>query len=104
MAHLTKQYDTNGFDTGLYILDNSDDESVTPLTIINLDVRIGRGGHTVYVGQYEWDEESYLENGSIDGVYHDLGSLDCRNPYQDDMAAERLLGYLLGRDDVEHIY
>lgn len=103
MARLLPQYDVNGFDTGLFILDNTDDETVFPTYFENLDVRIRRGGIDIVVAQYQgWDNESYLENGAIDAERVELGELECRNPYQDDIAAERLLGWLMGNKQVEY--
>lgn len=91
---LVPQYDSNGFDSGLFML--SDPDNFTYYT--NLALRM-KGTNRLLVGQYpEWDNESYDEDGCIDSEFVDLGELNCDNPYQDEIAASCLYGYLQAHD------
>lgn len=96
-ATIKPQYDTNGYDCGLWIVFDTSLGYETPV-YENVDLRIGVAANnrgTLYVGQFvDWDNESYDEQGNIDAKYKKLGELQCPNPFEDDDAASILLGWL----------
>ena len=76
------QYDNDGWDTGLWLVFATDtirEEHVATPLYENVELRIN--GEQLQVRQLDWDGESYDEYGCPVGEYTDLGTLECRNPY-----------------------
>lgn len=90
MITVRPQYDSNGFDTGLWVVEDPDEF----LYYANLSLRM-EGMNRLVVGQFQdWDNESYDDEGCIDSECTELGELTCDNPYQDELAAACLYGWL----------
>lgn len=90
MITVRPQYDSNGFDSGLWVVEDPDEF----LYYTNLSLLM-RGCNTLIVGQFpDWDNESYDNDGCIDAEFVDLGELTCGNPYENELAAACLYGYL----------
>lgn len=90
MIIVRPQYDSNGFDSGLWVVEDPDEF----LYYTNLSLLM-RGCNTLIVGQFpNWDNESYDNDGCIDSEFVDLGELTCGNPYENELAAACLYGYL----------
>lgn len=90
MIAVVPQYDANGLDSGLFMLSDPDN----PNYYTNLSLRM-KGCNTLIVGQFpDRDNESYDDEGCIDSEFVELGELYCDNPYEDEIAASCLYGYL----------
>lgn len=95
-ATIVPQYDANGFDTGLWILYSPDRMTI----YANLSLRMKGHGKLVVAQFSDWDNESYDDDGCIDSEAVKLGELDCENPYEDELAASCLYGWLQASDAV----
>ena len=88
-TYIVPQYDSNGLDSGLWIMYHNDE----PL-YENLSLFIDRGSK-ISAGQFpDWDNETYTEDGCIDAEHVKLCEFVGPNPYQDDDAAEYLRMHL----------
>lgn len=90
-AHVVPRYDANGLDSGLWVLYVGD---FTVYDNLTLYIR----GNKLVVGQYDWDDETYDDDGCIVGEHTKLGELVCLNPYEDDDAAAYLGEWLKNND------
>ena len=99
-ATIHPQYDSNGLDSGLWILYATGNGYEEPI-YENLSLFISRSTGKLQVGQFtDWDNESYDEDGCIDAECKSLGELTCPNPYQDDDAASYLYEWLKNTEAV----
>lgn len=99
MITVRPQYDSNGFDSGLWVVEDPDEF----LYYANISLRM-EGMNRLVVGQFQdWDNESYDDDGCIDSECTALGELNCGNPYQDELAAACLYGWLQASKAVAEI-